>query len=117
MRVEVRPPSLCHAPDSFWQRLMVWLIAPAQESSPPLNRLPPVRAEFLACVADVEGAEASILGQRIGAACSLRDLWHLRTEVYRVVALGHSQALAEERLARLSRHFPTRAPRVAFSAP
>ena len=116
LRLEVRPPSLCHAPDSFWQRLLVWLLAPTQDSAPPLRRLPPVRADFLACVADVDSEEAAVLGDRIEAAHSLRELWHLRTEVYRLVSLGHDQTQAEARLARLNRHFPTRVPRLALAS-
>ena len=54
---------------------------------------------------------ASTLCMRIGQARTLRELWHLRAELYNVVALHHSQQEAERRLAELNRHFPTRAPR------
>jgi hypothetical protein len=111
-RVEVRPPSLCHAPDSSWQRVMMWLLAPAPaDAALPLSRLPAVRADFQACLQDVCPRLAETLSRRIDAARSLRDLWHLRTEVYRVVALAHSQHLAEQRVAGLNRHFSTRAAR------
>ncbi|MFY9514021.1 MAG: hypothetical protein WAQ05_23915 [Rubrivivax sp.] len=116
LRVEVRPPSLCHAPDSTWQRLMFWLMATApQDASPPLNRLPGVRDEFTVALADVDSFDAEVLRERIALARSLRELWHLRADVYRAVSLQHSQSLAEERLAELNRHFPTRAPRSAFA--
>ena len=42
---------------------------------------------------------------------SLRELWHLRAEVYNAVAIQFNQYEAEQRLSRLNRHFPTRAPR------
>jgi len=120
LRVEVRPPSLRHAPASRWQRIVCWLMAPApQDTSPPLNRLPGVRAEFLDCLNDVHTEDAANLCVRVGHARSLRELWHLRTEVYRLVAVQHSQFEAEQRLTRLNRHFPTRAPRpgyVSFSS-
>ena len=45
---------------------------------------------------------------------SLRDLWHLRAELYHVLALNHDQREAEQRLTQLNRHFPTRAPRSGF---
>ena len=54
LRVECAPPSLRQAPDSAWQRLMFWLMAPApQDSSPHPNRLPAVRTEFMAALADI----------------------------------------------------------------
>lgn len=114
LRVEVCPPSLRHAPVSSWQRLMFWLLAPApQDVAPPLNRLPAVRVDFDDCLSDVGNADG--LRQRIALARSLRELWHLRVEVYRLVALQHSQFEADQRLANLNRHFPTRAPRSGFT--
>jgi len=115
-RVEVRPPSLRHAPASLWQRLLCWLMAPtAETSAPPLNRLPGVRADFVKCLVDLPSTDAKSLIDRIGLARSLRELWHLRAEVYRLVGICHSQFEAEQRVARLNRHFPTRAPRSAFT--
>lgn len=118
LRMECGPPSLRHAPDgSAWQRLMFWLMAPApQDTAPPLNRLPGVRKEFLATVADISNEEADRLRWRVGEARSLRELWHVRADLYRVVSLCHSQTEAEQRLALLSRHFPARAPRSQFGA-
>jgi hypothetical protein len=52
----------------------------------------------------------------IRGARSLRELWHLRAEVYNAVAVQTSQLDAETRLARLNKHFPTRAPRSGFAA-
>ena len=95
---------------------MFWLLAPApQDAAPPLNRLPLVRAEFLNTLVDVVTLEADALRERISAAHSLRDLWHLRTEVYSTLGVALSQTQAEDRLSRLNRHFPTRAPRPQFS--
>ncbi len=114
-RVEVRPPSLCHAPDNAWQRLMFWLLAPApQDAAPPLNRLPAVRDDFVTALADIDSFDGRVLSDRVAMARSLRELWHLRADVYRLVAISHNQAVADERLAELSRHFPTRAPRSGF---
>jgi hypothetical protein len=116
LRVEVCPPSLRHAPASPWQRLMCWLVAPAtQDCAPPLNRLPAVRDDFLDRLADVQVEGAQALRLRVDSARSLRELWHLRTAVYRLVALQYSQAEAEHRLALLNHHFPTRAPRSGFA--
>ena len=95
---------------------MFWLLAPApQEAAPPLNRLPVVRAEFLATLADVGNDDVEALRDRITSANSLRDLWHLRTEVFSTLGVALTQKQAEERLSKLNRHFPTRAPRAQFS--
>lgn len=116
LRVEARPPSLRSVPASAWQRLVFWLMAPsALDAAPPLNRLPAVRAEFVQCLADIAAADAPQLKARIGRTHSLRELWHLRAEVYRLVGLHHSQAEAERRLTVLNKHFPTRAPRSGFA--
>jgi hypothetical protein len=96
---------------------MFWLLAPApHDASPPLNRLPGVRTEFLAVMADVDSEEAEQLRQRIQNARSLRDLWHTRAELFRQLGLNHSEFVAEQRLLLLNRHFPTRAPRSQFAA-
>jgi hypothetical protein len=116
LRVEVRPPSLRHAPDSTWHRLMFWLLAPdAPDAAPPLNRLSGVRDDFVVALADVDTDEGRDLAHRVDKARSLRELWHLRSDVYQVVSLRHSQHEADQRLADLNRHFPTRAPRSGFA--
>ena len=117
MRTAVRPPSLRCAPEGpLWQRLVFWLMAPAPEqAAPPLNRLPGARDEFLDVLSDIEGDEADDLRVRIGQTRSLRELWHARSETFRVLGVAHSQAVADIRLARLNRHFPSRAPRSRFA--
>lgn len=116
LRTEVCPPSLRHAPASGWQRLMCWLMAPVpSDTAPPLNRLPQVRADFQACTSDIASAEAAVLRERVAGTRSLRELWHLRAEAYRVIALAYSEGEATRRLAGLNKHFPTRAPRSAFA--
>ena len=56
-----------------------------------------------------------IVAQGVYVVQFLRELWHLRSELFRQVALQHSQFEAEQRLSRLNRHFPTRAPRSGFA--
>jgi hypothetical protein len=117
LRLDSSPPSLRHAPDSPWQRFMFWLLAPApQEAAPPLNRLPRVREDFMFAVADLPGEPAHALRHRILHAHSLRDLWHLRAEVFSLVSVEHAQSEAEQRLLRLNRHFPMRATRSQFGS-
>ena len=117
-RVEVCPPELF--PSSLsWEgrvrrlrnrllrRMAPWLPAPAR----PVNRLALVKREFQDSLADLESGPAQPLLDQIDRARSLRELWHLRSPVFGVVALAHTQSVAEHRLARLNRHFPMRAPR------
>ena len=112
---EVCPPSLRQAPASAWNRLWFWLLAPGpMQSSPSLNRLPAVRCDFLEGLADIPTATASALSTRIQQARTLRELWHLRADLYSVVAVHHSQDEAGRRVACLNCHFPTRAPRSGF---
>ena len=117
LRVEVCPPSLRFAPvGGAWQRLMFWLLAPSpHDRAAAPNRLPSVQGEFLATLSDIDGDDADLLRRRICEARTLRELWHARAEIYRVVGVAHSQGLAEERLGLLNRHFPTRAPRSQFA--
>lgn len=112
---EVCPPSLRQAPRSAWARLWFWLLAPGpMRASPCVDKLPAVRDDFQHNLRDIRGPAANALGLRIHQARSLRELWHLRAELYHVVSMSHSQHEAEIRLARLNRHFPTRAPRSGF---
>lgn len=116
LRLQACPPSLREAPESWLRRVWLWLAAPApQDPEPPFGRLGGVRDDFLGALADVERDAAIPLRRRIELSRSLRELWHLRAEVYRLVAVQHSQAEAEARLADLNRHFPTRAPRSGFA--
>ncbi len=121
LRVEVCPPSLRQQPfaqgsGGLWQRVLYWLLAPApQAASTAYSQLPAVRYDFMTTLSDIDAADAERLRQRICHTHSLRELWHLRAEVYRVVGLAHSQSTAEQRLAQLNRHFSTRAPRPHFA--
>jgi hypothetical protein len=114
-RAEVCPPSLRQAPTSRWNRLLGWLMAPGLlQASPTPDRLPPVKNDFLASIVDIEGPAATELDHRIAQSLTLRELWHLRADLYHLIALNHNQHEAERRLAALNRHFPTRAPRSGF---
>ncbi len=74
------------------------------------------RATFLAGVADIAGPRSAELQRRIGAAAVVRDLWHLRADVFALVSHALDQTTAQDRLAQLNRHFPTRSPRSGFAS-
>ena len=119
-RVEICPPELFPSSLSWagrlkrmgqrlLRRVSPWLPAPTR----PVNRLALVKREFHDSLTDLDFAPALALLDQIDRARSLRELWHLRSPVYGVVAVAHSQSVAEHRLARLNRHFPMRAPRAS----
>jgi hypothetical protein len=75
------------------------------------------RAAFVACLADLPALDTRALCRLLSHAGSLSELWHLRPEVYRVLALHHSQAEAERRLALIGRQFDRRAGPRRLDAP
>ena len=117
-RTEVCPPELWLSSLSWrgrikrltnrWvSRASPWL----PETARPVNRLALVKAEFQESLADLADPRTQAVLDHIARARSLRELWHLRSPVYGTVALAVTQTEAEQRLARLNRHFPVRAPR------
>lgn len=105
----MRPPSVLPAPPSSWERLLAWITAPGgEEVHVPMSRLCRIREDFAACLEDISSARAALLRQRIARAATLRDLWHLRADVFNAVSVHRSQDEAERRLADLNRHFTGR---------
>lgn len=112
-RIEVCPPS---GTDKPWTRLQSWLLGDVSTTTADdAERLAAVRLDFATSIDDVDPLRAGGVLMRINTARSLRELWHLRTAVYGVISIEHSQSEAEARLARLNRHFPTRSPRSGFA--
>jgi hypothetical protein len=124
-RLEVNPPALWTDPEPAWQQIRRWMtglrrrrpLAEAAVATAPGDRLGQARADFAAALADVPGTASADLQTRIRHARSLRELWHLRTELYSLVARLHMQAEAERRLGRLNAHFPSRAARADSADP
>ena len=70
-----------------------------------------VKNEFNTAMWDLQSVRANQVRDLIVQARSLRELWHLRADVFRVVALHRGQAEAELRMEALDAHFPVRASR------
>lgn len=120
-RVEVCPPELFPSSISWRGRMQRWSSRLLHRAAPwlpaqarPVNRLAVAKTEFRDSLSDVGSPSARELLERIERARSLREMWHLRPPLYGVLAMDLSQLEAESRLARLNRHFPTRAPRAAL---
>lgn len=77
--------------------------------------LPRARREFTNMLADIDGAPARALQQRIADATSLRQLWHLRAEMSTVLSGQRDADEVDRRLARLGRHFPHCATRTSMA--
>jgi hypothetical protein len=114
-RAEV-PPPVTRAPRAVW-RWRAWLGSAFGRPDDPMHA--PGRWPWLGHAADLEAtreafrdvvydldrlATAGAL-ERVRLARSLQQLWHLRAEMFSLVARHRNQAEAEQRLAELDRHF------------
>jgi hypothetical protein len=70
---------------------------------PNAGRLCAARADFMAALSDVPAPDCRELCHLLRHAQSHGELWHLRPEVYRTLALHHTQAEAEKRIDALNR--------------
>lgn len=107
-RIEVAPPSPAAQAESAWVSLWHWLRQGADDAGP-VNRLQRARRDFNHALQDLHGDAVRDLRVRATHAGSLRELWHLRAELYQLIAFHLNQAEAERRLERVNRHFPARA--------
>lgn len=123
-RLEVCPPALAHgAAVARPIGLRGWLgsawpdrgsAVPHRTQRRPVQRaapLPAVRSEFGDAIAGIHSVKAAALEDGIRRARSLRELWHLRADVYTLVATDRGEAEAQRRVAHLNRHFTTRSAR------
>jgi hypothetical protein len=110
LRMNVCPPDVIPARESLWQRGLRWLVGGDVEAVPSLRTpLEKARGEFVVAMDGLVEFDRSDLLLRAQHARSLRELWHLRSELYTLIARRVSQGEADARLARVNQHFPTRA--------
>lgn len=113
-RREARPPALFSQAQPAWKRWArtawqwLWDQDEAAEGPVVLQGLQPVKNEFMTAVWDLQSYTASRVRDQILQSRSLRELWHLRADLFRVIAVHRGQAEAHRRLQGLDRHFPVR---------
>lgn len=122
-RTEVFPPDRLYRVTRWRRGLRDWLNTGWDVSRPAeLNEWPPgspthppapspmaeMRPAFVQALVDLDTEAAQALRNRIARARSPRELWHLRTAVYTLIATQLSEAQAQSRMDALNRHFPLR---------
>ncbi len=98
----------------FWQWL--WDLDEAQpqpHKSGHGSALTNIQSEFVGALWDLQSLRANHVRDQIESARSLRELWHLRADVFKVIAVHRGQMEAQQRLDALDNHFPLRTSRRA----
>ena len=97
-----------------------WIDSPADLApliaSPPARQataLGEARAAFREALEDLAAPGIGVTLEHIRCARSLHELWHLRAEVFNLIACVRSQREADLRLAIVDRHFTSRTRRQA----
>ncbi|HIV72570.1 MAG TPA: hypothetical protein H9903_16670 [Candidatus Aquabacterium excrementipullorum] len=122
-RKEVRPPALFARSQPQWRRWVatawhwLWDDQDLEDHPRVLQGLNQVKTEFMSVVWDLQSYTATRARESISQARSLRELWHLRADVFRVIAVHRGQAEAYRRLESLNRHFPVRITTACDQAP
>jgi len=116
-RAEVRPPSQFAVAHPTWRTWLVrawqwlWALDEAPRVLAPSAGIRPIQSEFVAALWDLQSLRANQVRDQIEAARSLRELWHLRADVFKVISTHRGQIEAQLRLDALDGHFPVRASR------
>jgi len=107
--IDIQPPATWGQAEPVWAALWGWLRnrPPPQVHPGPVLEL--ARRDFCDALVGLAGDDATDLQRRAQHARSLRELWHLRAELYGIVARHKSQLEADRRLQLVNRHFPVRA--------
>ncbi|MET0383237.1 MAG: hypothetical protein ABW032_07435 [Burkholderiaceae bacterium] len=113
LRMTVCPPDVCAPRDSLWSSTLRWLAGGEIDQASPRTPLERARGEFVCAMDGLLDAGTTDLLSRAQHARSLRELWHLRPELYMAIARRSGQGQADVRLARVNHHFPTRAQRMS----
>lgn len=114
-RVGVTPPAQFAPAQPLWKSwcrgLWNWLWDNGESPRPPssVNGLRAIKTEFVASLWDLQSLRANQVRDQIETSRSLRELWHLRADVFKVISTHRGQIEAQLRLDALDSHFPVRA--------
>src|ERR1700756_3447088 len=96
LRMNVCPPDVCPGSDSLWSKALRWLVGGDAQAVPALRTpLERARSEFVAAMSGLTELDPNDLLRRAQHARSLRELWHLRSELYTLIARRVSQPEAD----------------------
>lgn len=112
-RNELAPPTLFSRSRPAWKQWLMgfwhWLWdldeVPRPASTTGLAR---IKAEFNSAIWDLQSSRATLVRGQVEQARSLRELWHLRAEVFKVISVHRGQMEAQTRVDVLDSHFPVR---------
>lgn len=113
-RHEVTPPALFVTSQPQWKAWVkgfwswLWDMDDDLQPDTPAGALRKVKSEFNSSLWDLQSLRANQVRDMIESARSLRELWHLRAEVFKAVAVHRGQIEAQLRLDALDSHFPVR---------
>lgn len=120
LRAEIAPPARYATPrlagfsfiGQVWR--WIWDLEEPEPQPTPIGEIRQVRAAFHSALMDMQSPKAFQVRYQIEASRSLRELWHLRADVFEIVAENRGEGEAKQRTSLLNRYFPdgpSRAPR------
>jgi hypothetical protein len=113
-RPQVTPPSLFSRSRPIWKAWItdfwcwLWDMDERPRKPAPATGLRKVKSEFNSAMWDLQSLKANQVRALVEQARSLRELWHLRADVFRVISVHRGQIEAQVRLEALDGHFPVR---------
>lgn len=113
-RTQVVPPSLFSRSRPLWKAWIsgfwcwLWDMDELPRTPAPVTGLRKVKSEFNSAMWDLQSLRANQVRSLVDQARSLRELWHLRADVFRVISVHRGQIEAQLRLDALDSHFPVR---------
>lgn len=107
-RTEVHPPALWGQADPVWRSLWEWVSQSDGPERRAAEQLSAARQDFCQGLDGLDGDAARDLLRRASHARSMREIWHLRAELFSLVARKLSQTEAERRVGQVNRHFSVR---------
>ena len=105
-RTAIRPPDVWGQAEPVWKTLWSWIRGSQEPIQHRKLTLDDARRDFAGALSDLITEDACDLRRRGQSARSLRELWHLRADLYSMVARYRSQGEADRRLQLVNRHFP-----------